>query len=175
MCQWYHYNCFFQKQRPKSTEEIEHFESLRYEDQEKIRKSVGSVAQVVGPAAKGKGKGKKRSAAENAALKDFGVEYAASGRAVCCGCAIKIMKDDVRIKKTVYDTEVGMKFGGQALWHHVECFAQVNSNVEIIEKFDILAHKPINLNFSCAMNWVSLLAAISFQVLETWKKKTETL
>lgn len=53
------------------------------------------------------------------------MEYAASGRAVCRGCEIKILKDEVRIKKVDYTTEVGMKYGGQALWHHAECFAKV--------------------------------------------------
>ena len=67
-----------------------------------------------------KGKEKKRDA-DDLALKDFGVEYAASGRVMCAGCQIKIPKAEVRIKKTVYDTEVGMKFGGHALWHHVDC------------------------------------------------------
>lgn len=38
------------------------------------------------------------------------------------------MKDDIRVKKTVYDTEVGIKFGGQALWHHLECFVQVRGD-----------------------------------------------
>lgn len=35
----------------------------------------------------------------------------------------------MRIKKVVHDTEVGMKFGGQALWHHVECFAQLRTEL----------------------------------------------
>lgn len=78
---------------------------------------------------KGK-KGKKRSADDSntAALKDFGIEYSKSSRAECVGCNNKIMKEDIRIKKTVYDTEVGMKFGGQALWHHLECFVQVRGD-----------------------------------------------
>lgn len=42
---------------------------------------------------------------------------------------MKISKDEVRIKKVVHDTEIGMKFGGQAIWHHVECFAQLRSEL----------------------------------------------
>lgn len=38
------------------------------------------------------------------------------------------MKEDIRIKKIVFDTEVGMKFGGQALWHHVNCFASIRGD-----------------------------------------------
>jgi len=29
----------------------------------------------------------------------------------------------------VYDTEVGMKYGGQPLWHHLDCFAQMRSEL----------------------------------------------
>lgn len=60
-------------------------------------------------------------------INDFGIEYAKSGRSTCAGCQIKIPKDDVRIKKVAHDTEIGMKFGGQAVWHHLECFAQLRS------------------------------------------------
>lgn len=74
-------------------------------------------------------KGGKRTKKENNMLKDFGIEYAKSGRAACCGCKQKILKDQIRVRKTVFDTEVGMKFGGQALWHHVECFAQIREEL----------------------------------------------
>lgn len=39
------------------------------------------------------------------------------------------MKNEVRIRKTVFDTEVGMKYGGQPLWHHVECFEKVRGDL----------------------------------------------
>lgn len=103
------------------------------------------MGSIVVPAPKGKGKGKKRagdsastSGLAAALLKDFGVEYAVSGRASCPGCLIKISKDEVRIKKIVYDTEVGMKFGGQALWHHIECFAQLRSELGWFESGEYL-------------------------------------
>lgn len=38
---WYHYKCFFIKQRPSSVADIENFESLRYDDQKKIKEEVG--------------------------------------------------------------------------------------------------------------------------------------
>lgn len=71
-------------------------------------------------------------------IKDFGVEYAKSGRSTCAGCHIKISKDEVRIKKVAHDTEVGMKFGGQPIWHHVECFAQLRSELGWFESADKL-------------------------------------
>ncbi|XP_013111859.1 poly [ADP-ribose] polymerase [Stomoxys calcitrans] len=124
---WYHESCFFKKQRPLSVGDIQNIENMRFEDQERIRKKVEENVSVV-PAA-GSKNSKKRSKAEAAASKDFGIEYAKSGRAACRGCELKILKDQVRVRKTVFDTEVGMKYGGQPLWHHVECFAQLRSEL----------------------------------------------
>lgn len=91
-----------------------------------------------------KGKGKKRTADAGTSkkmallVKDFGVEYAVSGRAGCAGCHLKISKDEVRIKKVAHDTEVGMRFGGQAVWYHVECFAQLRTELGWFESADKL-------------------------------------
>lgn len=63
------------------------------------------------------------------ALRDYGVEYSKSARANCCGCRQKIAKSIVRVKKVVYTTEVGINFGGQPLWHHLDCFAKVGCGV----------------------------------------------
>lgn len=91
---------------------------------------------------KGKGKGKKRGADDGKAtakfLNDFGIEYAKSGRSACPGCFQKIPKDQLRIKKMAYDTEVGMKFGGQAIQHHVECFAQLRTELGWFESAEML-------------------------------------
>lgn len=96
---------------------------------------------IVVPVAKDKGK--KRGADSDAKamamlMKDFGIEYAVSGRAGCAGCHQKIPKDEVRIKKVVHDTEVGMKYGGQAVWHHTECFAQLRSELGWFESAEKL-------------------------------------
>jgi poly [ADP-ribose] polymerase 1 len=100
-------------------------------DQEKIRKKIEETSGILLPeTSKGK-KGKKRTAesqANAAALKDFGIEYSVSSRAECVGCQNKIMKDDIRVKRIVYDTEVGAKFGGQALWHHLNCFVSIRGD-----------------------------------------------
>lgn len=103
----------------------------------------GDGAIAVVPQAK-KRKGKKGSDDAGTSksmamlINDFGIENAKSGRAGCAGCHLKISKDEVRIKKTVHDTEVGMKFGGQAIWHHVECFAQLRSELGWFESADKL-------------------------------------
>lgn len=105
---------------------------------------IGDGATMVVPQPSKKGKGKKRSAETSTSksmailINDFGVEYAKSGRASCAGCHQKIAKDEVRIKKVAHDTEVGMKFGGQAIWHHVECFAQLRSELGWFESAEKL-------------------------------------
>uniref|UniRef100_A0A1I8NDN9 Poly [ADP-ribose] polymerase n=1 Tax=Musca domestica TaxID=7370 RepID=A0A1I8NDN9_MUSDO len=134
---WFHESCFFKKQRPGSVGDVENFESLRFEDQERIRKKIDECSSVVESLGSSKG-GKKRNIAENSAIKDFGLEYAKSGRAACRGCELKILKGQIRIRKTVYDTEVGMKYGGQPLWHHVECFAQLRGELGWFAAGDIL-------------------------------------
>ncbi|XP_058823403.1 poly [ADP-ribose] polymerase [Topomyia yanbarensis] len=138
--QWYHEKCFFQKLRPTTEGDVAHFEGLRYEDQQRVRDKIAALSSVVvaAPSGKGKGKGKKRTAEQGMALKDFGIEYASSGRAMCRGCEIKILKDEPRIKKVDYTTEIGMKYGGQALWHHIECFAQVRSELGYFETGEML-------------------------------------
>ena len=40
MVSWYHFDCFFERQRPKSAGDIEHFDQLRWEDQEKINQML---------------------------------------------------------------------------------------------------------------------------------------
>ncbi|XP_017873447.1 PREDICTED: poly [ADP-ribose] polymerase [Drosophila arizonae] len=120
---WFHKDCFFKKQKPASVGDIKNFENLRFADQTEIKEMIGSGPVVVAS------KSGKRSKAEQAALKDFSIEYSKSSRAGCRGCELKINKDEIRVSKTVYDTEVGMKYGGQKVWHHLECFAQMRTDI----------------------------------------------
>lgn len=77
------------KHRPKTVDDIDHFEEIRYEDQKKIRDNISSSSAILlpEPTAKGK-KSKKRAASDtdgaasnSAALADFGIEYSKSSRA----------------------------------------------------------------------------------------------
>lgn len=85
---WFHSHCFFLKHRPASVDDIDHFEDIRYEDQQTIRDKIGSTTGILLPeTSKGK-KGKKRAASDNdasasnaALLNDFGIEYSKSSRA----------------------------------------------------------------------------------------------
>lgn len=113
---WHHKDCFFRKLRPSSVGDIENFENLRAEDQDELQECVKNCAGNVVVSGGDKKSGTKRSKGESSAMKDFEIEYAKSGRAACRGCELKISKDQMRIRKTVYDTEVGMKYGGQVSW-----------------------------------------------------------
>uniref|UniRef100_A0A2S2P4Z7 NAD(+) ADP-ribosyltransferase n=1 Tax=Schizaphis graminum TaxID=13262 RepID=A0A2S2P4Z7_SCHGA len=125
---WYHFNCFFAKQRPKTVTDIGHFDSIRWEDQKKIKTKLESLIGTPDPiSTKKKSTGKKK---ENA---NFNVEYAKSGRAVCCGCQDKIVKDDIRIGKMDYDSDEGRRFGGINRWHHLECFVKLRQDLGFLD------------------------------------------
>lgn len=131
---WYHNACFFKKQRPKSIDDIAHFEGIRWDDQAEIKKKIGSASGVVVPTKKGK----KRDAAATANLQDYTLEYSKSSRAMCRGCEIKIIKDEVRIGKKDFETEHGKRYGGQDMWHHLTCFAQIRNDLGYFECGDKL-------------------------------------
>lgn len=38
-------------------------------------------------------------------------------------------QDEIRICKILYDTEVGMKYGGQPRWHHLPCFVKCRNEL----------------------------------------------
>ncbi|KAL3275884.1 hypothetical protein HHI36_020621 [Cryptolaemus montrouzieri] len=137
---WYHHMCFFSKQRPKTVDDIDNFETLRLPDQEKIKEKIGAASSLIVPDKKGKGK--KRNAGElsakNSALKDFIIEYSKSSRAMCRGCEQKIMKEEIRISKKDFESEVGRKYGGQDMWHHLQCFAKLRSELGYFESASAL-------------------------------------
>ncbi|KAI5636400.1 poly(ADP-ribose) polymerase catalytic domain-containing protein [Phthorimaea operculella] len=129
---WHHEECFFKKARAQTIADIANFNKLKNPDKERIKKMIESNTGIAMPVEKGKGKKGKRAAENggvNLALKDFAVEYAKSSRATCAHCEIKICKDEVRICKILFDTEVGMKYGGQPIWHHVQCFEAARDNL----------------------------------------------
>ncbi|KAK2709146.1 hypothetical protein QYM36_012964, partial [Artemia franciscana] len=132
MAHWYHMDCFFIRQRPKGVTEIEHFESLRYEDQEKIRVRVTSSAAIGAPAKAKKGK------KGDIKLRDYAVEYAKSSRAACKGCQEKIEKDDIRISKKNYDSDAAKRYGPHDDWHHVDCFTNLREDLGFVDSVEVI-------------------------------------
>ncbi|KAK9500018.1 hypothetical protein O3M35_002931 [Rhynocoris fuscipes] len=137
---WYHFNCFFGKQRPKGVGDIAHFDSLRWEDQEKIKDKIGETPEAVMKALKSDKQPTKRALnnAVKSLMKDFVVEYAKSSRAMCRGCETKIAKGEVRISKKDFESENARMYGGQDRWHHVECFTKLRDELGFFENGDIL-------------------------------------
>lgn len=132
---WYHADCFFEKQRPKSSADIANFDAIRWEDQETIKKQIEKAAELPAPAKgrkrKGAGKGSKASG-------DFLVQYAKSNQSTCKGCQEKIIKGDMRVSRKDYESEEARRYGGIDRWHHLECFVKLRSEFQFYESGDAL-------------------------------------
>lgn len=56
------------------------------------------------------------------ALENFGIEYSISCEDQCVMCQEPIPRNELRIKKIVYDTEIAEKYGKEVQWNHYFCF-----------------------------------------------------
>ena len=110
---WYHFNCFFKKNKPTQISEIAGFGGLRWDDQEKIKQNVSGEASA----------SLANVDEENSDLADYQVDYAKSNRSKCKACENKISKEVIRIAIMV-DGDVKNLSGKIPTWHHVECFAE---------------------------------------------------
>ncbi|KAG7202334.1 hypothetical protein KM043_018664 [Ampulex compressa] len=132
---WYHWQCFFLKQRPKSSADIANFDNIRWEDQQEIKKKIEESSKL--PAVT-TGRGKKRGAKNSGAFSDFTVQYAKSSQSTCKGCEEKIIKGEIRVGKKDFESAEGRKYGGIDRWHHLECFAKLRATLEFYESGDLL-------------------------------------
>ena len=81
---WFHYGCFFKKNFKLShVSEVSGFDSLRWEDQEKIKGKLSGESSQTGEASQVDGPAPDSS---------LGVEYAKSSRSSCKSCEDKIQK-----------------------------------------------------------------------------------
>lgn len=136
---WYHFKCFFIKQRPKAVGDIANFDNIRWEDQKEIQKKIEESINLPPPPS---GRGKKR--ASNAAagpLRDFLIQYAKSNKSTCIACQERIIQKEIRVSKKDYESENAKRFGGIDRWYHLECFAKVRQDVEFYESGDMLPGK----------------------------------
>ncbi|KAL0113855.1 hypothetical protein PUN28_011294 [Cardiocondyla obscurior] len=125
---WYHFKCFFVKQKPKSTNDIAHFDEIRNKDQDAIREKLEKIQSVPAPA-KGKKRTKGKASEASGGSGDFRVEYAKSSKSTCRGCEEKIIKGETRISKKDYESDEARRYGGLDRWHHVECFTKLRAEL----------------------------------------------
>ncbi|KAK7396422.1 hypothetical protein VNO78_17421 [Psophocarpus tetragonolobus] len=121
MPMWNHASCIFKKPNQiKSVEDVENLESLRWDDQQKIRKYIESGGS-------GSGSGTATKSASKA-VKDteYGIEVSQSSRATCRDCSQKIIKGEVRIS-TKPDGQ-----GAKGLaWHHAKCLMEQSPSIQV--------------------------------------------
>ncbi|XP_030854208.1 poly [ADP-ribose] polymerase 1 [Strongylocentrotus purpuratus] len=116
---WFHYHCFFKKNKPESQADIGGFPSLRWDDQQRIKetlsgKETGGALKSADPDAE---------VDTITTLAQFIVGYASSGRAQChgSGCSEKIAMKTVRIA-LLKPMEEHLDYGPTPCWYHVDCF-----------------------------------------------------
>ncbi|KAK7336847.1 hypothetical protein VNO77_17397 [Canavalia gladiata] len=113
MPMWHHADCILKKANQiKSVDDVENLESLRWEDQQKIRKYVESGV----------------TKSNSNAVKDAecGIEVSQTSRATCRHCGKKIIKGEVRIS-TKPD---GQGTKGLA-WHHAKCLMELSPSIQV--------------------------------------------
>ncbi|XP_065057508.1 poly [ADP-ribose] polymerase 1-like [Rhopilema esculentum] len=115
---WFHYGCFFKKNKPKQIGEIEGIGNLRWEDQEKIKSNFGASDSAPSASA-----ASSKADEIDGSLADYQVEYAKSSRSTCKVCDNKIQKGEVRVAIMV-DGDSKYTSGKIPSWHHLDCFTE---------------------------------------------------
>ncbi|XP_059573331.1 poly [ADP-ribose] polymerase 1 [Alligator mississippiensis] len=126
---WHHYTCFWKRARITSHADIDGFPELRWEDQEKIKKTI----EAGGPAT-GKGGDQEGGGKAEKSLHDFAVEYAKSNRSTCKGCELKIEKSQIRISKKMVHPEKP-QLGMIDNWYHPDCFVSRRAELGFLPAF----------------------------------------
>uniref|UniRef100_A0A2P2KV05 Uncharacterized protein MANES_05G087700 n=1 Tax=Rhizophora mucronata TaxID=61149 RepID=A0A2P2KV05_RHIMU len=113
MPMWNHASCVLKKAKQiKSIDDVEGLESLRWEDQQKIR----SYVEGGGPA----------PSTNVVVPMEYGIEVSQTSRAACRRCSQKIMKGEVRMSSK----SAGQGAKGLA-WHHANCFMDLYPSVQV--------------------------------------------
>uniref|UniRef100_A0A7N9D7P9 Poly [ADP-ribose] polymerase n=1 Tax=Macaca fascicularis TaxID=9541 RepID=A0A7N9D7P9_MACFA len=115
---WYHFSCFWKVGHSirHPDVEVDGFSELRWDDQQKVKKTAEAGGVT------GKGQAGIGSKAEKT-LGDFAAEYAKSNRSTCKGCMEKIEKGQVRLSKKMLDPEKP-QLGMIDRWYHPHCFVK---------------------------------------------------
>ncbi|KAK2387997.1 Poly [ADP-ribose] polymerase 1 [Trifolium repens] len=123
MPMWNHAQCILKKANQiKSVDDVENIESLRWDDQQKIRKYIESGGGG------GAGTPKSNAASKSNASKniEYGIEVSQTSRATCKHCGQKIIKGEVRISAK----PDGQGARGLA-WHHAKCLLELSPSIQV--------------------------------------------
>ncbi|KAI3634006.1 hypothetical protein MIR68_007610 [Amoeboaphelidium protococcarum] len=133
---WYHPKCFFKTRNAAlilTESNLFEFSTLRWKDQENVRKLIQENNGRFTGSARGR-------------LEGLRVEYAKSGKSKCRGCENDIAKGLVRLS---FLMDNGGPYGPIPAWHHVECFLEHHptkcQSVEDFEGWKGLADDDIQL------------------------------
>eukprot|EP00731_Ephydatia_muelleri_P028216 Em0019g1089a len=130
---WYHPDCFFESNTVGTVDNIEGFEALRWDDQQKIKKWLQSSEGI-------------DDVKKSAPIRhNFEVEHAKSGRSTCRACLSQIDKGSIRIAKIeVADPQEKKGYAGPIPeWHHVACFLE---NRDALNATDVKAEELSGFN-----------------------------
>eukprot|EP01137_Pigoraptor_chileana_P023349 Opistho-2@89480 len=118
---WSHFACFFKKPKSiRTTSQIEGFNDVRWDDQEKIRNALG-LGESSAAGASGSAMAVDPPPAMSSAVEkhDYKSEYAKSGRSSCTLCSSAIPQGTLRLAKM----EQAPNFDGLIpRWSHADCF-----------------------------------------------------
>ncbi|XP_057438570.1 poly [ADP-ribose] polymerase 1 [Lotus japonicus] len=118
MPMWHHADCILKKSNQiKLVDDVENLESLRWEDQQKIRKYIESGGGGSG------GTPTPKKANKNT---ECGIEVSQTSRATCKDCGQKIIKGEVRISTK----PEGQGARGLA-WHHAKCLMELSPSIQV--------------------------------------------
>lgn len=112
MPMWNHGHCILKKAKQiKSIDDVEGLDSLRWEDQQRIRQYVEDIEAAAAVAV---------TPVEN------GIEVSQTSRASCKHCKQKIMKGEVRLS-----TALGGKGVKGLSWYHANCYMEQSPSIQV--------------------------------------------
>ncbi|XVF21621.1 hypothetical protein REPUB_Repub12eG0106200 [Reevesia pubescens] len=108
MPMWNHVNCILKKANQiKSIDDVEGIESLRWEDQQRIRNYVEAAVLS-------------NASADAPTAMEYAVEVSKTSRATCKQCSLKIMSGEVRVS-----SKPEGKGPRGLVWNHARCFMEL--------------------------------------------------
>ncbi|CAK1600707.1 unnamed protein product [Parnassius mnemosyne] len=125
---WHHEGCFFKKIFLNDVSEIAKFNLLLYEDQERIKRKIENFALSLSE----RSKVSKRTSddAYMHMISTFSIEYAKTSNATCRLCDVKIIRNEIRISKCLYDP----RYPDSLKWYHVQCFIDKGEDLMFIAR-----------------------------------------